>query len=157
MRRACCAGADGLSGLKVRDATLADSTAIASLSEQLGPAPSTVAVESTLREILASPGHRALVAEDASGRTVGWVQIFRKALLQTGPYAEISGLVVDAAHRRTGVGRALLAAAEDWCRSNSLRSIRVRTNTLREDAAAFYAAAGFDLQKTQRVFSKELK
>ena len=74
--------------------------------------------------------------------------------LESVGYAEIGGLVVAATHRRQGIGRALADAAGQWARSMGHGRVRVRTNVIRQEAAAFYGSLGFDLRKQQKVFER---
>jgi [ribosomal protein S18]-alanine N-acetyltransferase len=52
-------------------------------------------------------------------------------------------LDVTAAHRRTRVGSALMAAAEDWARRRRLRLIYLETAETNRPAQIFYAARGY--------------
>lgn len=62
---------------------------------------------------IADLAHRSiLVARDAVGRILGSVQIIPAPWPSMQHKAEIAKLLVDAAHRRQGLGRALMLAAE---------------------------------------------
>jgi len=98
-----------------------------------------------------------LVAEASQGRIAGWIHVGAERTLTNGDLAEIRGLVVARDERRRGTGRRLVAAAEEWSRRNGYRAIRVRTRIVREDAHAFYRACGYELEKTQHVFSRKLE
>ena len=78
------------------------------------------------------------------------------AAVEAGDEAEVVGLVVDADARRTGTGRKLIAAAEDWARARGLRELFLRSNIVRPEAHAFYPALGFERSKTQHVYRKAL-
>lgn len=144
-----------MTGFKVRTAAAPDVAAIVRLSEQLGYRVAGPEVTAALAHIATSSDHCAFVAEDA-GRVIGWIHACRRVLLESPPFGEIGGFIVDSDHRRRGAGRALLAAAEAWANSHSLSSLHVRVNTIREDEFRFYEAAGFQIQKTQRVYAKDL-
>ena len=64
--------------------------------------------------------------------------------------AEITVMGVDPAWHRRGTGRALVTAAEDWCRARGVRWLHVKTrgpSTYDEDyerTRRFYLAVGFD-------------
>jgi ribosomal protein S18 acetylase RimI-like enzyme len=56
---------------------------------------------------------------------------------------EISGLAVDAAHRRTGVGRALVRAAVRSARARGFDTVELHVSTGNEAALALYANERF--------------
>jgi GNAT superfamily N-acetyltransferase len=68
------------------------------------------------------------------------------------PFALITGLVVDETKRSRGIGAALVEAAVEWAAGHGYRTIRVRSNVIRERAHAFYERLGFSRVKNQVVF-----
>jgi GNAT superfamily N-acetyltransferase len=60
------------------------------------------------------------------------------------PVGRITALVVDPSVRGQGIGRALVAAAEDALASAGCGVIEVTTNAARSDAHAFYRRLGYD-------------
>jgi GNAT superfamily N-acetyltransferase len=54
-------------------------------------------------------------------------------------------------------GAALLAQAEEWARKRNVRTIRLRSNVVRERAHLFYLGEGYERIKTSHVFQKELR
>jgi hypothetical protein len=65
------------------------------------------------------------------------------------------GVLVKAAFIIFDIGRKLLSTAEAWLAA-SVGRIRVRANTRRADAHRFYADAGYQEVKTQKIFQKQL-
>ena len=59
----------------------------------------------------------------------------------------IDDLCVDAAHRRRGVGTALLAHVRAYARAQGFDDITLNVWAFNEDARAFYAAQGFTPQR----------
>lgn len=59
------------------------------------------------------------------------------------PTGELTRFYVSADHRRGGGARALLAAAEEWARTQELPRLFLDTRTDLVEARAFYASAGF--------------
>lgn len=55
-------------------------------------------------------------------------------------------VAVDPDHRRAGLGRALMAAAEDWLRTRGLPKIQLMVREGNEAAIAFYTALGLERQ-----------
>jgi GNAT superfamily N-acetyltransferase len=140
---------------KIRSATFGDALAIARLAGQLGYPTAPGDVATRLEPILADDGQVFLVAEAAEG-VVGWVHVHVTRLVESAPFAELGGFVVDQAHRGQGVGRRLMAAAEEWIRAQGIPKLRVRTRSDRDDAHAFYEAQGYALIKEQRIYDKEI-
>ncbi|OGO33713.1 MAG: hypothetical protein A2Z16_00420 [Chloroflexi bacterium RBG_16_54_18] len=143
--------------MRIRQASTADITEIVELSDQLGYPTNVDLVSHRLAEILNKPEHVVWIAELESGAVVGWVHVTRTTWLEIDPFAEIGGLVVDAAHRSQGIGKALLDKAEAWALENSLSSLRVRSNVIRSRAHHFYEEAGYNIIKSQHVFEKKLR
>ncbi len=86
----------------------------------------------------------------------GWVHAHVSHLVENDPEAEIGGLVVDEAYRRTGAGGLLMERAEQWARDRGLKSVYLRSNIIRKDAQAFYKKLGYEIVKTQYAFRKRL-
>ncbi len=97
----------------IRPSVPKDADAIAALSSQLGyplPAHESGGLQATLLQL---PDHLVLVAEDPEGQVRGWVHAFISRRLFVPAFAELGGLVVEKRHRRSGIGSALLAKAEE--------------------------------------------
>lgn len=143
------------SACTVRPATPGDLGEIARLARQLGSPGAESGVGDRLRRILSNEHQTVLVAE-VDGQLVGWIQIDVPPRLQAEPFAEIGGLIVDAAHRGQGIGVALVHAAELWTAERGLRRLRVRSREEREATLLFYRARGFQLTKRQQVLVKDI-
>ena len=141
--------------VRIRPARPLDAEVIAALSTQLGY-PSTVAsIASRLDCLLRSSDHGVFVAE--SRRSVlGWIHVTSAIHVESDPFAEIAGLVVDESWRSRGVGAKLMVEAEVWAQRMGFAVLRVRTRTSRRDAQRFYERHGFRPTKEQLVFDKRL-
>jgi GNAT superfamily N-acetyltransferase len=140
--------------LQVREATPSDAAAIAGLVVELGYPAEPGDVARRLADLPA--GHHVFVAVDPAGTPVGWVHVNRSVSIQSGPRAEIGGLVVAAAWRGRKVGSALMDRAEAWARERGLASVVLRSAAHRPRAHEFYDRRGYDRVKTSVVFRRDL-
>jgi GNAT superfamily N-acetyltransferase len=69
------------------------------------------------------------------------------------PIGQLTLLVVDERHRSRGVGRTLVAAAEEWARARGAKRFVVTTALRRADAHAFYEKLEF--KHTGRRYGKD--
>lgn len=100
-----------------------------------------------------------LVAEDASHRLIGFAEVSRRAWAEgcdTSPVGFLEGWYVEPAHQRQGVGRALVAAAEEWARSKGCREFASDTRYENADGASAHRAIGFTEVEQLRCFRKGL-
>ena len=125
------------------------------LSEQLGYALSLEEIEANIREVGLTENSCSFVAI-VDERIVGWIHAFKAVLIESKPYIEIGGLVVDEKHRGMGIGRKLCKRIIEWSKEKGADEIRVRSNIKREEAHQFYKALGFSDLKQQRVFQIHL-
>ncbi|HZI93731.1 MAG TPA: GNAT family N-acetyltransferase [Patescibacteria group bacterium] len=131
-----------------------DIAQVALLAGQLGYPSTPDQIASRFRSLETIPGSAIFVAELTQGSPAGWAHVVGRQLLESEPFAELVGLVVDAASRRQGAGRALVKAAESWARENGYGALRIRSNTARSEARPFYEKMGYVIGKTQYVFNK---
>ena len=139
--------------ITVRAACADDAPAVAHLATELGYPTEVAAARRRLERLADDPAGQVLIAEVA-GQASAWLHVAAVHTLESEPYAEIVGLVVDAARRGTGVGAALVGAAIDWAAARGLAEIRVRSNVVRERAHHFYERLGFRATKAQKVFRR---
>lgn len=137
----------------VREMSSVDLPKVAELSKQLGYPVTAEALQKRFDTLRFSKTNVLFVAGDPVG---GWIQVEERQSLESGENAEIVGLVVDSGRRREGLGRALVARAEQWAKERGLPKLRVRSNVTREESHRFYPAIGFKVSKTQHVYEKPL-
>lgn len=142
--------------MRVRPATVADAPAISQLTAELGYAMDAEASRAALTTMLQHPVYAVLVAESDSTQLAGWVAVENRLSLESGAFAEITGLVVGSAFRKRGVGKQLLQSAEQWALRQGFQSLRVRSSISRQESHPFYESLGFVLNKTQHVYLKSL-
>jgi len=142
--------------IEIRIARMADAARLAELTGVLGYPASLDVFTARLERALARSDQEILVAESTDGAIAGWIHAAEQSLLEADPRCEILGLVVDAAHRRHGVGRQLIAAAEAWAQQRGLDEMAVRSNVRREESHPFYERLGYVRVKTQHAYRKRL-
>lgn len=140
--------------ISIRTATMTDAAAIAALSSQLGYPLSEEAAAHHLTMLTDREGEVVYVAILGT-LVVGWLQLSFMMRLESGPFFEITGLVVDEQYRSCGIGKQLLNQVKEYCTQNGDHAIRVRSNVKRAAAHRFYLNNGFAEKKEQKVF--ELK
>ncbi|HEX7914687.1 GNAT family N-acetyltransferase [Rudaea sp.] len=141
----------------VRAADEGDVESIAALAGQLGyPTAPAEMRERYARVRAARAGEIFVAVLAADGRVVGWTHVVPCLQLEGAAHAELAGLVVDEHVRGSGIGRALLAAAEQWARMHGFALMRVRSNVVRERAHRFYEREGYARIKAQAMFRKSI-
>lgn len=142
---------------KIRAPRLEDAPRLAELSTQLGYPASADDIAGRLSKLLPRAEHFLRVAESPEGRAIGWIHAEARQILESGPWCEIMGLVVDAGQRGRGAGRALVSEVEAWARERGLRTVKVRSNVAREESHPFYLRLGYARSKTQHVYLKSAR
>lgn len=143
-----CIRRDFDDGLVVRSAAAEDLAELLELLSQLrdqeAPQPVTDELSATFVEILAERS-RALLVACRDGAIVGTLDLLAVANLTRGgrPWAGIENVVVDAACRRQGVGRALLEVAGDVAREVGCTKLQLVSHDTRSAAHELYSRGGF--------------
>jgi GNAT superfamily N-acetyltransferase len=141
---------------RTRRALQNDAVEIARLSTELGYPASAPEISTRLALLLVHPAHCVFVAGEENDCLLGWIALEKRLLLESGSKVEIVGLVVDRKARRHGIGKALVAAAEEWARDQGMKNIFVRSNVVRPSSHSFYENLGYRRAKTQHFYLKEL-
>jgi GNAT superfamily N-acetyltransferase len=136
----------------IRVASVEDASAISELLAQLGYPSSTTQVERRIRDTVASTEGIVFVAA-AGSQVIGLLSLHCIPLFHAeGSLARITSLIVAPEHRRSGVGRALIAAAEEFAWTHNCIRVEVTSGDHRVDAHAFYE--DLDYQRDSRRFIK---
>jgi GNAT superfamily N-acetyltransferase len=143
-----------MSDFVVRTAVPGDAAAVVNLRESVHPYL-VRGVASTRRMIAEPPPGEdwaGYVAERA-GAVVGWVSAYRNVRAAEPGFGQVSLLHVHAAHRRRGIGDALMAAA-----AGHLRSVGVRraATTATPEALGFARRHGFSPTRELRYSALDL-
>ena len=140
------------SPIAIRDAIIEDAAVIAVLLGELGYPSQPDGVRTRLARLLVGEGSRVFVAE-REAKVMGVLGLHRMPVLTSlSDVAMIIALVVAERDRRSGVGRLLIARAEDEARAWQCGRIMVTSAERRADAHAFYQHLGYEY--TGRRFAK---
>lgn len=131
--------------ISIRRAERSDFKDINHLTDELGYHATLEQTECWLNLMLSSDAHEVFVAEIES--VVGWISVEKRITLETGIKAEITGMVVDLAVRRKGLGRKLISKAEDWAKQQSLSRIVVRSDIKRDASHSFIKVPGLYIKR----------
>jgi GNAT superfamily N-acetyltransferase len=138
----------------IRNARVEDAPRLAQLAGDLGYTISSVSVGGAIERLRSSEG--AIFVAVEGEQVAGWIHIYRSQVIQTQPFTEVGGLVVDPHDRGSGIGGRLLETAEQWASAHGLAVVRVRSNTVRANAHLFYERRGYEVEKTSYTFIKHL-
>ena len=128
----------------IRRAAGQDAPRLAELSGVLGYPAAAAELGARLERLLASSQDIVLVAESATGETVGWLHGAEQELLESGRRCEILGLVIDPEHRGQGIGRLLTAACIELAREEGAPGIGLMTTEMMAVAKGMYERMGFE-------------
>lgn len=132
------------SNVTIRAAEFSDAAILASLMGELGYETRTAKMEMRLEVILKDSRSATLVAVN-EGRVCGMIGAqSRYSYEHNGPAGRILALVVTKAMRDRGIGRRLLAAAEENLAARNIRRVAVNTRFERKEAHEFYDRMGYE-------------
>jgi aminoglycoside 6'-N-acetyltransferase I len=144
--------------MAVRAATHVDADAVARLRHALWPEGPEDEHRRELERLFARGQRAVLVAEERS-RLLGFVELSIRAYAEgctTDRVGFLEGWYVVPEARGRGVGRRLVASAEDWARSMGCTEFASDANAENEASAAAHRALGFEDAGLIRCFRKDL-
>jgi len=128
----------------IREATIADAFRLSELMGELGYPTKVDQMRKRLESILDDWPYRTLIAE-TNGQITGMVGVrVDHGYEYDGLQGRILALVVEARLRGQGVGRSLVAAAEQWALERGATKIMVNTANHRAGTHEFYRSLGYD-------------
>jgi N-acetylglutamate synthase-like GNAT family acetyltransferase len=134
----------------IRQAKESDVHALAALMNELGYA-TTVAEMQTRYELISShPDHATWVAV-CNTEVAGMIGLIKNIYYEkNGLYIRVGALVVNAAYRNRGLGKALLQKATDWANELGITQLYLTSGNREERkvAHAFYQRLGFEPRST---------
>lgn len=89
-------------------------------------------------------------------KVLGCIHTMVVSRLAEGTCGEVVSLVVDESARGKGIGKLLLDESISWLKTRGQTKVRIRCNTIREEAYKFYLHLGYTEKKSQKVFEKNI-
>lgn len=142
--------------IQVRALTRPDMEGVMPLMIQLGYELNIDDLLHRFDQIDATGGHVLLGAE-REGLLAGFCHVYARPAIEKPPEAIVQALVVDAAERKNGIGKALMQAVETFAREHGFGSVALYSQETRKDAHAFYAGLGYDHVTTAGLLRKYLE
>ena len=134
----------------IRQITPGDAMPITNLSHQLGYSITVSETGQNINAVLENTDHDAFVAVHGN-QVIGWIGISYTFHLESPPWCEIRGLVVDEKYRGNGIGKMLIEKAKQWSKEKGNDKLRLRCNVKRTETHLFYQHLGFKEIKEQKV------
>lgn len=94
-------------------------------------------------------GNQVIFGAEILGKLVGYVSLSRELAARI-QHNAVLGLAVLQDHRRQGIGKQLMAQAEEWARFNGLRRLELTVSVQNEPALQLYRSLGFQIEGTKR-------
>ncbi len=115
--------------------------------------------ESIVKERLSSldSEREAVFVAEAEGSVTGFIHVVRYEPLYYEVMANVLGLAVFPEYRRQGMASALVKSTEQWAREHEIGLVRLNSGKSRTEAHEFYRRTGFDSEKLQVRFIKDLR
>ncbi|WP_017185018.1 GNAT family N-acetyltransferase [Alkalibacillus haloalkaliphilus] len=134
----------------IRDAKREDIESLAHLMGELGYPTTAEEMNHRMMKINSSDDYRTLVYEH-NGKVIGMTGLIRGFHYENNDnYIRIVALVVDRRERGSGIGKALLNAAERWAKEQKASKLVLNSGNRgdREDAHHFYTSQGYEAKAT---------
>lgn len=146
----------------IRQATRADLESLAVLRSRLWPSASTEEHQQELLNFFSGDAREPLeilVSEEPKGELSGFCELSMRAYAEscsTDRVGYLEGWYVEAGHRRRGVGRRLVVAAEEWARAQGCTEFASDAESNNLSSIEAHKALGFEDVGLIRCFRKDL-
>jgi [ribosomal protein S18]-alanine N-acetyltransferase len=147
-----------LEGLHIREAAERDLAVVVTLEQNTAEAPhwnegdyqAIVNVDEEADKLL----RRCLLIADRSGQVIGFAV---GKIVGSGPgtAAELESIVVEAAARRLGVGKALCRAVAAWSLRRGAETLELEVRAGNQGAITLYAGLGFVVAGRRRAYYRD--
>lgn len=143
--------------ISLRRLTVADAPQVQLISkEALGYDFPLEGTKRQLARCLANDSHFLIGATDEKDQVIGYVQAQIYESIYSDRGLNVLGLAVAPTYQGTGIGKRLMQELEKQAKAARLAFIRLNSGSQRKEAHAFYQKAGYNGDKTQVRFLKEL-
>lgn len=140
----------------IREATIEDAFAICNIScADLGYDCSCEFVSTRISNL--DKGREKVFVAEVNGIVAGYIHAEKYQTLYFEPMINILGLAVFSEFRRRGIGRMLLKRAERWANEVGIHKIRLNSGASRKETHSFYRAMGYNNEKGQIRFIKDIE
>ncbi len=119
---------------------------------RLWPDGSAAGHREEMRELAADSAFAAFIARDGEGRAIGFAEAYTRPFAngcESRPVPFLEGIWVEPDMRDIGVGRALLAAVENWCVHRGFDELG--SDALIDNVGSHRAHAAWGFAETERV------
>ncbi len=141
----------------IREMTKFDCTRCKELTIQLGYPDGVADFDKRFSLINKLPHHHLVVVENINTKeVVAWMHLEIRYHLESLFKVQLSGIVVDEKLRSKGIGRKLVAYAENWAKNCGFKEIFLYSNITRKESHKFYLKYGYKNIKDSKTFSKHL-
>lgn len=137
--------------VQIREISEKDAESVATLSTQLGYESDIKQTSARIKRINNSNENCAFVAL-VDGEVVGWIHGFYTLRIESEPFIEIGGLIVDENYRNLKIGKQLIENVNIWAKKHQVKKLKVRCNIKRTESHKFYERLGFKENKQQITF-----
>jgi GNAT superfamily N-acetyltransferase len=140
----------------IREATIEDAFAICNIScADLGYDCSCEFVSTRISNL--DKGREKVFVAEVNEIVAGYIHAEKYQTLYFEPMINILGLAVSSEFRRRGIGRMLLKRAERWANEVGIHKIRLNSGASRKETHSFYRAMGYNNEKGQIRFIKDIE
>ncbi len=140
----------------IREATIEDAFAICNIScADLGYDCSCEFVSTRISNL--DKGREKVFVAEVNEIVAGYIHAEKYQTLYLEPMINILGLAVSSEFRRRGIGRMLLKRAERWANEVGIHKIRLNSGASRKETHSFYRAMGYNNEKGQIRFIKDIE
>lgn len=140
--------------ITVRKASVSDSKWLVELSKQLGY--ETDEDKLIKRFDLLNQRQQEVFVAEMNNEIVGYISFEPYYTLYIDPGLNITALVVDEKHQKIGIGKSLIQITENYAKEYGYSFIRANSSSGRIEAHKFYRSVGFNKEKDQKRFLKEI-